>query len=46
MMKLLANMGMKNKLFPVTGVKGDSSEDELLEGTSVDNLVSFHQKYL
>lgn len=46
MMKLLADMGMKNKLFLVTGAKGDSSEDELLEGNSVDNLVSFHQKYL
>lgn len=46
MMKLLADMGMKNKLFLVTGAKGDSSGDQLLEGTSVDNLVSFHQKYL
>ncbi|KAJ7984074.1 hypothetical protein DPEC_G00366150 [Dallia pectoralis] len=46
MMKLLADMGMKNKLFLVTGAKGDSSEHELLEGTSVGNLVSFHQKYL
>lgn len=46
MMKLLADMGMKNKLFLVTGAKGDSSKDKILEGTSVDNLVSFHQKYL
>ena len=46
MMKILADMGMKNKLFLVTGAKGASSEDELLEGTSVDNLVAFHQTYL
>lgn len=31
MMKLLADMGVKNKLFLVTGAQGDPSEDELLE---------------
>lgn len=49
MLKLLADMGMKNKLFLVTGVKTDSSKVELIQEKShsvVDNLVSFHQNYL
>ena len=47
MMKLLADMGMANTLFLVTGAKGCSTEDTeaLLEGSSVDNVVSFHEKY-
>lgn len=46
MMKLLADMGMKNKLFLVTGAKGEceGAKGEC-EGTSVENLVSFHEKY-
>lgn len=46
MMKMLADMGMKDKLFLVTGAKGELCEEELLEVTPTDNLVSFHQKYL
>ena len=42
MMKMLADMGMKNKLFLVTGSNGDTVEDDIIEG----NMVSFHQKYL
>ena len=45
MMKLLADMGMKNKLFLVTGSNGDSVEDDIIEGNLINNLVSFHQKY-
>ena len=46
MMKMLADMGMKNKLFLVTGSNGDSVEDDIIEGNLINNLVSFHQKYL
>lgn len=46
MMKLLSDQGMKNKLFLVTGAKGDSCEDRKKlspRGNSSDKLVSFHQ---
>lgn len=43
MMKLLAIMGLENNLFLVTGAKEDLLKDE--PRTSVDNLVSFHQKW-
>lgn len=43
-MRFLADMGMKNKLFLVTGAKGDCEEPP--EGSSVNNLVSFHETYL
>ena len=46
MMKMLADMGMKNKLFLVTGSNGDSDEDDIIERNMTDKLVSFHQKYL
>lgn len=47
-MKLLADAGMKDKLFLVTGAKGEYLEGKVLdEMTSAsDNLISFHQKYL
>lgn len=47
-MKLLADVGMKDKLFLVTGAKADYFEHEVpVENTlASDNLVCFHQKYL
>ena len=58
MMKMLADVGMKDMLFLVTGSKGklceeveeeeeeEDEEDSQLEETPHDNLVSFHQEYL
>lgn len=46
MLKLLADMGMKDKVFLVTGAKGDASDEGLLQETSVSNMVSFHHTYL
>lgn len=47
-MKLLADAGMKDKLFLVTGAEGERSEREVPEEmtSASDNLVSFHQKYV
>ncbi|KAE8277106.1 hypothetical protein D5F01_LYC23977 [Larimichthys crocea] len=48
MMKLLADVGMKEKLFLVTGAKADYFEHEVPAEKTLpsDNLVCFHQKYL
>ncbi|KAE8287281.1 hypothetical protein D5F01_LYC13319 [Larimichthys crocea] len=47
-MKLLADVGMKDKLFLVTGAKVDYFEHEVPAEKTLasDNLVCFHQKYL
>lgn len=40
MMKILADMGMKNKLFHVTGAKTEMSHE------TGNNLISFHESYV
>ncbi|KAI4792889.1 hypothetical protein KUCAC02_033084 [Chaenocephalus aceratus] len=46
MMKLMADVGMKDKLFLVTGGKGHSPRAEEPQGTPADIVVSFHHKFL
>lgn len=39
---LLADMGMKNKVYLVVGSKGNASVSDILDGGSLDNVVSIH----